>query len=448
MYQAKEVFGIVDAEGKFAPGKDKLAIEAISVRVEPRAEWPQIFREAWRINRDYFYAKNMHGLDWNAIRSKYEPLVAEAPSREDLNRIIRAMCSELAVGHSFLGGGEHVHEAKPVPVGLLGADYEVAEGRYRIKKLYGGANWDPKLKAPLVAPGVDVRVGEYLIAVDGHEVKTDAEVYRPFENKVGRRVTLKVSSKADGGDARTLIVEPIGDESNLRNRAWIEDNIRKVRERTNGRVAYVYVPNTADQGHEYFKRYFFPQANKEAIIVNERFNGGGQLADYYIALLTRPVNGFWATRHGDPQRTPTAAFPGPKVMIVDETAGSGGDFLPWMFRKFKVGTIVGRRTWGGLVGILGFPELMDGGGVTAPDLAFYTEHGWAVENEGVAPDVEVEQWPAEVAKGADPQLDKAIEIALAELKKNPPLSFSRSARRPSEGETELRDSGRRVELFP
>jgi tricorn protease len=342
-----------------------------------------------------------------------------------LNLVIRAMCSELAVGHSFLGGGDRAYEPKSVPVGLLGADLDVANGRYRFKKIFGGLNWDPSLKAPLYAPGVDVKEGEYLLAVDGADLVGDDEIFSRFENKVGRRVELKVGPNADGTGARTLTVEPIANESALRNRDWVEANIRKVHARTNGRVAYVYVPNTAELGHAYFKRYFFPQVDKEAIIVDERFNGGGSIADYYIEFLRRPVISYWAMRHGEVFRTPGAAILGPKVMIIDETAGSGGDLLPWMFRRFKLGTLVGRRTWGGLVGILGFPELMDGGRVTAPDLAFYTEDGWRVENEGVPPDVEVEQWPADVAAGKDPQLDRAIEIALKELEAHPPKDLPR-----------------------
>ncbi len=275
------------------------------------------------------------------------------------------------------------------------------------------------LRAPLAAPGVDIKPGEFLLAVDGKEIRTDGEVYRVFEGTVGKRVELKVGPKADGTGARTVIVEPIADESGLRNRAWVEGNLRKVHERTKGRVAYVYVPNTAEQGYAYFKRYFFPQADKEAIIVDERFNGGGQVADYYIELLRRPLVSYWATRHGEPIRTPNAAILGPKVMIIDETAGSGGDLLPWMFRKFGLGKLVGKRTWGGLVGILGFPVLMDGGRVTAPDLAIFTEEGWVVENVGVPPDIEVEQDPAAVAAGKDPQLDRAIEVVLEELAKNP-----------------------------
>ena len=413
------VIGIVDA-GKFTKGDGALKLDAISVRVDPRAEWAQMFHEAWRINRDYFYAPNMHGADWDAMRRKYEELLPHLASRDDLNRVMRMMLSELSVGHSFLGGGERLYEPKPIPVGLLGADYEVADGRFRFKTIYGGAFWDTSLRAPLTAPGVDVKPGDFLLAVDGKEVKADSEVYRSFEATAGKRVELKVGPKADGSGARTVVVEPIADEGALRNRAWVEGNLRKVHERTDGRVAYVYVPNTAGSGYEYFKRYFFPQAGKEAIIVDERFNGGGQVADYYIELLRRPLVSYWATRYGEVLRTPNAAILGPKVMIIDETAGSGGDLLPWMFRKFNLGKLVGKRTWGGLVGILGFPVLMDGGGVTAPDLAIFTEEGWVVENVGVPPDIDVEQDPAAVAAGKDPQLDKAIEVVLAELAKNPP----------------------------
>jgi len=411
--------GVVDA-GKFAKGDGALKLDAVSVPVEPRAEWRQILREAWRINRDYFYAPNMHGADWNAVRMKYEELLPHLASRGDLNRVIRMMLSELSVGHSFSGGGERLYEPKPIPVGLLGADYEVADGRYRFKTIYGGAFWDPSLRAPLSAPGVDIKPGEFLLALDGKEIKTDSEIYRYFEATAGKRVELKVGPRFDGSGARSVTVEPIADESGLRNRAWVEGNLHKVHERTKGRVAYVYVPNTAEMGHAYFKRYFYPQADKEAIIVDERFNGGGQVADYYIEMLRRPLVSHWATRYGEPIRSPNAVILGPKVMIIDETAGSGGDLLPWMFHKFGLGKLVGRRTWGGLVGILGFPILMDGGRVTAPDLAIFTEKGWVVENVGVSPDIEVEQDPAAVAAGKDPQLDRAIDVVLEELAKSPP----------------------------
>lgn len=413
------VLGIVDT-GKFNKGDGALKLDAISVRVEPRAEWPQMLREAWRVNRDYFYAPNMHGADWDAMWTKYQSLLPDLASRDDLNRVIRMMLSELAVGHSYLAGGERLYEPKPIPVGLLGADYDVADGRFRFKTIYGGAYWDPSLRAPLKAPGVDVKPGDFLLAVDGREIRAVGEVYRAFEATAGKRVELKVGPKADGTGARTVVVEPVEDEGALRNRAWVEGNLRKVHERTRGRVAYVYVPNTAGAGYEYFKRYFFPQSDKEAIIVDERFNGGGQVADYYINMLRRPLVSYWATRYGEPLRTPNAAILGPKVMIIDESAGSGGDLLPWMFRKFQLGKLVGKRTWGGLVGILGFPQLMDGAMVTAPNLAIFTEDGWVVENVGVPPDIDVEQDPAAVAAGRDPQLDRAIEEVLKELSDHPP----------------------------
>jgi tricorn protease len=413
--------GVVDA-GKFARGDGAVKLDAISVHVEPRTEWRQILREAWRINRDYFYAPNMHGTDWNAIWTKYEQFLPDLATRGDLNRVIRMMLSELAVGHSYLGGGERLYEPKTIPVGLLGADYDSADGRYRFKKIFGGAFWDPGVRAPLIAPGVDVKPGEFLLAVDGKDVKTDSEVYREFEGTVGRRIELKVGPRADGTGARTVTVEPIANEAGLRHRAWVEGNLRKVHERTGGKVAYVYVPDTANSGYASFRRYFFPQADKEAIIIDERYNGGGQVADYYIDLLRRPLVSYWATRYGAAIRTPSAAIMGPKVMIIDETAGSGGDLLPWMFRKFHLGKLIGKRTWGGLVGILGYPTLMDGGAVTAPNLAIFTKDGWIVENVGVAPDIEVEQDPALVAQGKDPQLDRAIETVLSELKTSPPPS--------------------------
>ena len=417
--RAHFILGVVDA-GKFNPGDGAIKLDDVAVKVDPRLEWTQILREAWRINRDYFYAPNMHGADWDAVWKKYQAFLPDLTDRADLSRVIQMMLSELAVGHSYQSGGERLYDPRPIPIGLLGADYEVDGGRFRFKTIYGGAFWDPSLRAPLVAPGVDVHPGDYLLAVQGRDVKADGEVYRSFEAAAGKRIELKVGPKADGSNARTVLVEPIADESGLRNRAWVEANVRKVHERTNGRAAYVYVPNTAEAGYSSFKRYFFPQGDKEAIIVDERFNGGGQVADYYIELLRRPLVGFWATRHGAALRTPNAAIMGPKVMIIDENAGSGGDLLPWMFRKFDMGTLVGKRTWGGLVGILGFPELMDGGRVTAPDLAIFTEAGWVVENQGVAPDIEVEQEPAAVAAGHDPQLERAIAIVLQQLAKAPP----------------------------
>jgi tricorn protease len=420
---------IASATGdKIDTSKGKLAVDAIQVKIDPRAEWAQIFDEAWRINRDYFYDPGMHGAAWPEMKKKYSQFLPPLAVRSDLARVIRWMCSELSVGHSFGGGGDTLVKADNVPGGLLGADYEIADGRYRFKKVFGGLNWNPELRAPLTEPGVDVKPGEYLLAVEGRDVRPPENVYARFENTAGKIVEITVGPNADGGGSRNVKVVPIAEESALRNRDWVEGNIRKVTDATNGRVAYVYVPNTANAGFEYFRRYFFPQADREAIIVDERYNGGGDVADYYIDILRRPFVSHWATRYGEDITTPQAAIFGPKVMLIDETAGSGGDLLPWMFRKFQLGTLVGRRTWGGLVGILGFPELMDGGAVTAPNLAFWTgDEGFGVENVGVPPDIEIEQLPVQTAAGHDPQLEKAIEVALEQLAKHPTTKAKRPA---------------------
>jgi tricorn protease len=404
---------------------NRLKTDAVEVRIDPRAEWPQIFDEAWRINRDNFYDPGMHGADWPAVRRKYAVFLPHLAVRSDLDRVIRWMLSELAVGHSRVSGGERLYERRTVPGGLLGADYEVADGRYRFQRVYGGLNWTPELRSPLTVPGVDVRPGEYLLAIGGRDVRPPVEIHALLENTAGKSVELTVGPSPDGKGSRTVTVEPLADESALRNRAWVEGNLRKVHQATGGRVAYVYVPDTASQGYTYFKRYFYPQCDKEALIIDERFNRGGKLADYYIEHLRRPFVAMWARRYGEDLRTPGAAIEGPKVMITDETAGSGGDLFPWMFHKFQLGTIVGKRTWGGLVGISQMPLLMDGGRVTAPNLAIWSDQGWVVENEGVRPDVEVEQWPAALAAGRDPQLEKAIEIVMAQLAKQPPKSRTR-----------------------
>ncbi len=417
---------IAGAGARMDPTKGRLAVAELQARIDPRAEWEQIFREAWRINRDYFYDPGMHGADWEAMQEKYARFLPHLTTRSDLNRVIQWMCSELGVGHHRVGGGDFLFDPPDVPGGLLGADFEVAQGRYRFAKVYGGLNWNPALRSPLTEPGVDVRAGEYLLAVNGADLRAPENPYSRFENTAGRIVQITVGPNADGAGARTVPVVPVPNESALRNRDWVEGNLRRVEEATGGRVAYVYLPNTSTQGHEYFKRYFFPQAHKDAVIVDERFNGGGLAADYYIDILRRPYLSSWAMRYGADLKNPQASIQGPKVMIIDETAGSGGDYLPWMFRKLEMGPLIGKRTWGGLVGTLGFPVLMDGGSVTAPNLAIWTEDGgFIVENVGVAPDIEVEQTPAEVIAGRDPQLERAIQEVMRMLEANPPVEPKR-----------------------
>ncbi len=428
LYQNGGTFGITDTGEKPEAGKGIINTSDIQVKIDPPAEWAQTFDEAWRVNRDYFYDPGMHGADWPAMKKKYAQFLPHLACRGNLNTLIEWMCSELVVGHHRLqGGGDRVGAPEQVPGGLLGADYTISNNRYRIKKIYGGLNWNPEMRSPLTEPGINVTVDDYILAVNGKEVTASQNLYSFFENTSGKIVELTLGPNPNMTGSRTVKVVPVSNEGALRNRDWVESNLKKVTAATNGQVAYVYVPNTANLGHEYFKRYFYPQANRKAIIIDERFNGGGQIANYYIDLLQQPYHAHWHTRYGKDFKTPNASIQGPKVMLIDETAGSGGDMLPWMFHKFKVGTLVGKRTWGGLVGVLGFPEFIDGASVTAPNVAIWTQDGFIVENVGVPPDVEVEQLPGEVIKGNDPQLQKAIDIALEELKKNPPAEPRRPA---------------------
>jgi tricorn protease len=415
--------------GRGGPGGGEgkvLNLSTIEVKVTPQEEWKQMLHEAWRVNRDFFYDPNMHGADWPSVKKKYEQFLPHLTSGGDLYKVIRWMLSELAVGHSYTRPGERFYERKEVKGGLLGADFEIVNNRYRFKKVYGGLNWTPQLRSPLTAPGVTVKAGEYLIAVNGKDLKPPMELYSLFENTAGKTIEITVGPNQDGTDSRTVSVEPLESEYALRNMDWIEENLRKVEKATNGKVGYVYVPDTAFQGLTYFKRYFFPQVDKDALIIDERFNSGGQIADYYIDLLRKEPMSRWAPRYGADWRTPSAAVHGPKVMLIDEGAGSGGDMLPWMFRKFKVGPLVGKRTWGGLVGISNYPTLMDGGNVTAPGFAFWTaEEGFGVENVGVPPDYDIDIWPKDYVAGKDPQLEKAIELAQKALKDNPPKDDKR-----------------------
>ncbi|MFN8259180.1 MAG: PDZ domain-containing protein [Bacteroidales bacterium] len=427
LYSSANSWFITDLGDKLEPGKGRLNTEAIDIKIDPLAEWKQIYNEAWRINRDFFYDPNMQGADWNAMKVKYAQFLSYLSCRDDLTRVIQGLCSELTIGHSFIFGGEEYSKAKQVKGGLLGADYLIENNRYKFKKIYGGINWTPDLRSPLTEPGINVKEGEYLLAVDAKDLKFPTDLFSMFENTAGKIVELTIGANPDYTGSRKVKVVPIEDESNLRNRYWVENNLKKVDEVSKGKVAYVYVPNTSTDGHDYFKRYFFPQADREAVIIDERNNGGGSLADYYVDILRRPYLTYFATRYGADIKVPRISIQGPKVMIVNEYAGSGGDFLPWMFRKLNMGKLVGKRTWGGLVGMLGFPVLMDGGYVTAPNLAIWNEEGWIVENEGIQPDVEIDQLPSLINQGKDPQLDKAIEMVLDELQKNPPKEIKRPA---------------------
>jgi len=410
-------YAISDAKGKDA---ESLAIDSVKVRVDPGQEWPQILREVWRIQRDYFYDAQMHGVDWPAMWSRWEAFLPHVRHRSDLTLLIRELIGELACGHEYVGGGESADPPEGVSVGLLGADVEVTGGRYRLARILEGQNWNPGQRAPLTEPGVEAEAGDFVLAVNGRPLTAEENFYEAFANTAGKQVDLTLSADAAGTETRTVTVVPIRSERSLRVNSWIEDNRRRVDELSEGRLAYVYMPNTAGAGQAAFDRDFYSQLDKQGIIIDERYNGGGQVADYVIETLSRDLLTLWRNREEWLGYSPSGVMQGPKVMVVNEYAGSGGDWMPYAFQKQGIGPLVGTRTWGGLVGISGYPTLMDGGSVTAANFGVLDTNGeWIVENVGVSPDHEVIEWPAEILAGRDPQLEKAVELALEALEREP-----------------------------
>jgi tricorn protease len=427
LYRQGPAWFIVGTAQPPKPGEGALKLDGMQVYVDPRAEWKQIYNEVWRIERDFLYDPGLHGLDLKATEQRYRPYLDSIYSRGDLNYLFTEMLGELTVGHMFVGGGD-APEPKRVSGGLLGADYKVENGRYRLARVYNGENWNPGLHAPLTQPGVKVAAGEYLLAVRGRELRGSDNIYSFFEETAGKSTVIRVGPDPSGSGARDVTVVPVDNEGGLRNLAWIEDNRRKVDQLSGGRLAYVYLPDTGGAGYTNFNRYYFAQVGRDGAVIDERFNGGGLIADYIIDYMRRPQMAFFTSREGEDYQTPVGSIYGPKAMIINEFAGSGGDAMPWMFRQAGIGPLVGKRTWGGLVGIFGYPVLIDGGSVTAPRAAFYNLKGeWDVENHGVPPDVEVEFDPAAWRTGHDIQLEKAVEVVLAELKKNPRPKYKKPA---------------------
>jgi tricorn protease len=430
LYQmGPEKWFLASTTGPVKPGEGAVKLEALEVKIDPRKEWDQIYRETWRIERDFLYDPNAHGLDLAAAQKKYEPYLAGLGSRHDLSLLMEEMLGELCLGHVYIAGGDMPAQAEP-RTGLLGADYTVENGRHKFARIYRGEGWNPDLRAPLLQPGAGVKEGEYLLAVNGQDLKGNDNVYRPFEGTVGKQTVLKVGANPDGKDSRDVTVVPIASERQLRNLAWVDANRQKVDALTGGKVAYIYVPDTSAEGFARFNRYFFAQTGKQAAIIDERFNGGGALADHIVDYLRQPLRNYITGREGEGEDMPFpgGAIHGPKVMLINERAGSGGDYLPYTFRQANLGPLVGKRTWGGLVGIGGYPTLIDGGMVTAPRMGIWFPNGrWDVENRGVPPDVEVEYDPKAVREGHDPQLEKAVELVMAELQKNPPKVVRRPA---------------------
>jgi tricorn protease len=402
-------------------GQGRLDV-SLRMYLEPRAEFRQIFAEGWRNQRDYLYVNNAHGANWPKIKEMYGELLPYVNHRADLNYLLDNMGAEIAVGHSYVRGGA-MPDVPPSPGGLLGADFAIDSGRYKITRIYDNESWNPDLRAPLAAPGVDVNVGDYIVAINGIELRAPDNIYRLLDGTANRQTVLSLNSKPVMEGARQVTVVPTASEQALRTRAWVEHNRRLVDKLSNGQLAYVYVPNTGQGGYESFNRYYFAQQDRKGAIIDERYNGGGSAADYIVDVLGRDFDGYFNNVAGDrmPFTSPSAGIWGPKVMIVNEMAGSGGDLMPYMFKRRKIGPLVGKRTWGGLVHTADTPPFVDGGSMIAPRGGFFTRDGkWAVENEGVAPDIDVENWPKDVIAGKDPQLERAVEEAVKLLKTQPP----------------------------
>jgi len=391
---------------------------AMFATIDPRAEYAQMYRETWRIERDFFYDPHLQGLDLAKIEAKYQPYVAGLASRDEFTYLCEEMLGEIEIGHMFIDGPNS--PANGPRTGLLGADYTVDNNRYKFSTIYNGQNWAPGLMAPLTSPGVNVHVGDYLLAVNGRPLYATDNLYSFFDGAAGKQTVITVGSKPDGSDARDVTVVPAPDEAGLRNLAWIDHNIQLVDKLSDGKVAYVYMPNTAGAGYDNFNRYFYAQIGKQGLVLDERFNEGGALANYVIDVLGRKMLSGLIERDGEVSYDPQGAIFGPKAMIINQSAGSGGDAMPWYFHNQHLGTLVGTRTWGGLVGIGGYPVLIDGGRVMAPRFAIFGLHGaWEVEGHGVPPDVEVDVLPKDVAEGHDIQLERAVDIVMQQLKEHP-----------------------------
>jgi tricorn protease len=419
LYRAGPVLGIVDAvPGKAKIGDGKVDIDSLQVQINPREEWREIYREAWRFERDFYWDANMTGHDWKKLGARYEALLPWVVHRSDLTYLLGELIAELNTSHAYVGGGDQP-QSKHVSVGLLGADFQADGGFYKITKIYGGENWQEATRSPLSEPGLKVKAGDYLIAVNGQETRSTQDVYAYFQGLADKLVVLKINSRPSLEGAWEITVKPIGDEAGVRYEDWLAANRRKVAEATGGRIGYMHVPDTAIQGIINFDKQLTGQLDKEGIIVDERYNAGGFIPDFYTEKLQRSLLAVVSVRDGKDLPYPPVAIYGPKVMIVNELSGSGGDLFPWLFQHEKIGPVVGTRTWGGLVGINGGAVLRDGGFLTAPAAGFYSwDKGgsWAVENHGVDPDYVVPQRPDQVVEGHDPQLEKAIELANEALK--------------------------------
>lgn len=422
-------YAIVElAEGQKAD--EKIALAHLDATIDPRREWRQIVTEAGRLMRDYFYVPEMHYVDWPKVVARYVHALDDCTNRADVDFLLRELVAELNVGHAYVGSPPAMNgQTAPPSVGLLGCDWTLERGAYRIARFVGGGEYDVDARSPLTLPGVDARVGDFLLAVNDVPVDAARNVYAAFEGTVGRPtwITLNAEPTRDGKERRVL-VEPIASEGELRYRDWVARNRARVAELTRGRVGYVHVPDTGIHGQNELVRQFMGEFSKPALIVDERWNGGGQIPTRFIELLNRPVTNYWAVRHGEDWTWPPVGHRGPKCMLINESSGSGGDCFPYFFRQAGLGKLIGTRTWGGLVGLSGNPSFVDGSSITVPTFGFYEKDGtWGVEGHGVDPDLEVIDDPSLMVDGGDPQLLAAVKQMLAELEAAPPTTPKRPA---------------------
>jgi tricorn protease len=427
LLQRQEVWSIASTDAPPKPEDGRIKLNTIELTIDPREEWKQMFGEAWRRMRESFYDPNLHGQNLAELQAHYGAYLPNITTREDLNILFREMFSQLSVSHMNVSGGDVVvpQGGFDETVGLLGVDIEIHSGRYRIKRILRGDN-TRRIHSPLAMPGVNVKVGEYILAVDGVEINSDRNFYRYFLNKANQAVSLKIASTAEGRDARPVRVVPIPSEALLRNYDWVEGNRLRVEELSGGKLGYLYLPDTGDAGYNAFNRDFYAQLDKHGLIVDGRFNQGGVAADYIIDTLRRVPLQQAQLRDAEDIRLPTGIISGPKILVTNESAGSGGDTFPWMWQRAKIGPVVGTRTGGLGIGATSY-ALIDGGSFQVPDWGWYDPRtgSWIVENRGVTPDYELEIMPPAWRAGSDPQLEKAVELAVDALRKTKPLPSKR-----------------------
>lgn len=403
---------------------DKASPKSVRVSLELKLdrsdEWKQIFEEAWRYEKDYFYDPDLHGRDWDVVYDRYAPLVSFVKHRSDLNYILDQMNGELSVGHSFVRGGDYPEVASN-KVGLLGADLAPVDGRWRIERIYTTENWNPDLTSPLDQPGLKVKEGNFLVGINGNELQGTDNPFEALDGTLNKQTVLHINDQASFAGSWKIIIKPIRSENNLRQRAWVEDNRKLVDRLSGGKLAYVWVPNTSGQGLVSFNRYFFAQQDKLGAVIDERYNGGGLLDDYMVDLMTREVRAAYTNEiPGAAPKVMPGGILGPKVLLVNEMAGSGGDFFPWVFRQQKAGLLIGKTTWGGLVKSSTHYRMIDGGSLTSPDNAIFdpSNNEWIAENKGVAPDIEVRMDAKSIAEGRDPQIERAVEELMKQIDEN------------------------------